>query len=62
MSIASKFTKRNEDFTVTICDNGYYLTVGGRNVDDDWIDHKFIYPTFTELCDAILAYESLPRS
>lgn len=62
MSIASKFTKRNEDFTVTICDNGYYLTVGGRNAEDDWIDYKFIYPTFTELCDAILAYESLPRS
>ena len=61
-SVTSKFAKRTDDFSVTICDNGYYADFGGRDEDDNWYNQKFIFKDFNELVDAIVAYESLPRA
>lgn len=60
-ALNSKFVKRNDDFTVTICGNGYYADFSGRDEEENWYNQKFVFRDFNELVDAMVAFESLPR-
>ena len=60
--ISMKFAKRSDDFTVTICNNGYFIALNGRDSSDEWVDDRFICNNFDELVETILEYESLQRA
>lgn len=62
MKISERFTKREDEFTVTICSNGYYVELKGRDSNDDWINERYICSKFDELVDSILEFEALQRA
>jgi len=49
VKVSSKLTKVDDSFTVNMYDNGYLLTVGGRNSDEDWTTAKIMCQTVDEL-------------
>jgi hypothetical protein len=49
VKVSSKLTKVDDSFTVNMYDNGYLLTVGGRNSDEDWSTAKIMCQTVDEL-------------
>ena len=42
-------TKVDEDVTVTRADNGYIVTVSGRDTDDDWATAKIVCNSLEEV-------------
>jgi hypothetical protein len=47
------FTKINDNYTITNCNNGFVLEVSGQNSNEDWITGKFVLKTIDELKDVI---------
>jgi len=40
MSKSKNLTKRNNDFSVEIIENGFVLSLGGLDSDDNWINTR----------------------
>lgn len=47
--LSDKLTKVDEDVTVTRADNGYIVTVSGRDTDDDWATAKIVCNSLEEV-------------
>ena len=60
--IPDSMVKRDENFTIIICLNGYLFEGNGRDDKDDWINAKVLCNTFTDLVNTIQKYESLSRA
>lgn len=54
--------KREENFTVTICANGYMFEAQGRDAKDDWVTTKVLCSNFNELINTIAEFEALPKA
>lgn len=59
--IPDSMTKREENFTVTICYNGYLFEATGRDDKDDWTSTKVVCNTFNDLINTIQKYEALQK-
>ena len=62
MKIEEALKKTNDSFTVTICDNGFMLDIGGEDFEGNWKGVKLICRDEEELSDAIADIVLLPRN
>lgn len=51
--ISDKLIKVNDNLTVNILDNGYFVEIGGRDEDDNWITVKLMCANLNEVNDLI---------
>jgi hypothetical protein len=51
--ISDKLVKVNDNLTVNILDNGYFVEIGGRDEDDNWITVKLMCTNLNEVNDLI---------
>jgi len=51
--ISDKLVKVNDNLTVNILDNGYFVEIGGRDKDDNWITVKLMCTNLNEVNDLI---------
>ena len=56
------FTKVNDNYTVTNCQNGYVVEVSGQDKDENWINAKFVFKTFEELTGILQDLAWMPRT
>lgn len=60
--ISRKLSKVDEDLTITQADNGFVVTVSGRNKDDDWSSAKIVCTTLEEVVELIKEASEMERS
>ena len=53
MQISDKLQKVNDNFSVTIVDNGFLFEIGGNDVNDDWKTVKLVTLTIEQLFDLV---------
>lgn len=56
------FTKINDNYTVTNCNNGFVVEISGQDSNEGWITGKFVVKTIDELKDVIQDLAWMPRS
>jgi hypothetical protein len=56
------FTKINDNYTVTNCNNGFVIEVSGQDSSEEWITGKFLVMTVAELRDVIQDLAGMPKS
>ena len=49
VAFLKKLRKVNDEFTVTICENGYVVAVSGEDEDDTWINSKIVFDGVDEM-------------
>jgi hypothetical protein len=59
--ISDKLTTVNENFTVTMYDNGFLIDIGGKRNDDDWATAKIMVPTVEKLLELVQEAANMPR-
>ena len=62
VKITEKFAKVSESYTVTTCDNGFLVDIGGQNTADDWINLKIVVHTLEELYVIVQDLAWMPRT
>ena len=60
--ISDYLVKVNEDFTVSMYNNGFLFTISGYNEAEDWTQAKIICSTTDELVALINEATTMPRS
>lgn len=60
--LVDHFTKVNDNYTITNCQNGYVVEVSGQASNDDWITIKYVFKTFEELKDVVQDLAWMPRT
>ncbi len=56
------FTKINDNYTITNCNNGFVIEVSGQNSNEDWITAKFVIKTIDELKDVVQDLAWMPQN
>jgi hypothetical protein len=56
-----KYSKIDETFNVTRCDNGFMIEFSGRDGNDDYVNSKLIFSTVDELFSLIKQLINLPK-
>ena len=56
------FTKINDNYTITNCNNGFVVEVSGQNSSEDWITGKFVIKTIDELKDVVQDLAGMTRT
>lgn len=56
------FTKINDNYTVTNCNNGFVVEVSGQDYSGEWITGKFLVITVDELKDVVQDLAGMPNS
>ena len=59
--ISDKLTQVNENFSITMYDNGFLLEISGKREDDDWRTAKIMVPTVEQLLELVREAVTLPR-
>jgi hypothetical protein len=59
--ISDKLDTVNDNFTVTMYDNGYLIDISGKTHDDDWRNAKIMVPTEEKLMELIKEAINMPR-
>jgi hypothetical protein len=62
VKITEKFSKVSESYTVTTCDNGFLVDIGGQNTVDDWINVKIVVHTLDELYAIVQDLAWMPKT
>jgi len=60
--ISDYLVKVNEDFTISMYDNGFLFTISGYDDADDWKQAKIVCSNIDELLQLINEATSLPRN
>ena len=60
--LTNKLQKTDDNFTVTIADNGFMIDISGRDKNDEWAGTKIICVSLESLNATINEIVSLPRS
>ena len=53
IAFLKKLTKVNDNFSVTMCENGYVVDISGEDTDDNWISTKIVFDGLDDLSDFI---------
>lgn len=61
INISEKYAKVNESFTVTTCDNGFLVDLGGQDAKDEWVDRKILISSLTDLKSVVEQIVQMPR-
>jgi hypothetical protein len=56
------FAKVNDNYTITNCQNGYMVDVSGQDIEENWINSKFVFKTIDELKDVIQDLAWMPKT
>ena len=59
--ISDKLTKVNEQFTVSMYDNGYMFEIGGTDADDNWKTAKIMCNTLADLVTLVKEASEMER-
>lgn len=59
--IANAFSKVSENYTVTMCLNGYVIEVNGQDAAGEWVTNRLVVTKMDELIDAIKDLAQVPR-
>lgn len=60
--LSDKLSKVDEDITITQADNGFIVTVSGRDSDDDWATAKIVCNSIDDVVDLIKEAQGMERS
>lgn len=60
--LSDKLTKVDEDVTVTRADNGFIVTVSGRDSEEDWATAKILCNTLEEVMVLIEEASTMERN
>lgn len=61
INLNEKFKKINESFTITLCENGFLVEIGGEDFKDEWNDKKLLVPTVGDLHTLLDQIVQMPR-
>jgi hypothetical protein len=59
--ICDKLTTVNDNFSITMYDNGFLIDIGGKNVVDEWRNAKIMVPTIEQLLELVKEAATMPR-
>ncbi len=59
--LATAFSKVSENYTVTMCLNGYVVEVNGQDTTGEWVTHRLVINRLVELIDAVKDLAHIPR-
>ena len=57
--VSDKFSKVNENFSITRCENGFFVEISGKDLDNDWKSSKVICNTEEDLITVIKQINAL---
>lgn len=56
------FDKVSENYSVTMCANGFFVEASGQDKEENWINVRFVVNTLDELKDVVQDLAWMPRS
>jgi hypothetical protein len=59
--ISDKLTTVNDNFTITMYDNGFLIDIGGKFEDDDWRTAKIMVSDVDRLIELVREAVTMPR-
>ncbi len=59
--IGDKLTTVNDNFSITMYDNGFLIDIGGKRGDDDWATAKIMVPDVDRLIELVREAVTMPR-
>jgi hypothetical protein len=59
--ISDKLTTVNDNFSITMYDNGFLIDIGGKRGDDDWSTAKIMVPSVEQLLELVKEAANMPR-
>ena len=59
--ICDKLTSVNDNFSITMYDNGFLIDIGGKNEEDEWRNAKIMVPTIEQLLELVKEAANMPR-
>lgn len=59
--ISDKLTTINDNFTITMYDNGFLIDASGKREDDDWASAKIMVPDVDRLLELVREAVTMPR-
>lgn len=60
--ISDKLTKVNDNLTVNILDNGFFIEVSGRDAEDNWATAKIMCANLNEVNDLIKEVSEMDKA
>lgn len=60
--LSDKLSKVDEDITLTRADNGFVVTVSGRDSEDDWASIKLVCTSLNEVIALIEESATMERA
>ena len=61
VAFLKKLKKVNDEFTVTICENGHVVAVSGEDEDDTWINSKIVFDGIDDMAAFIAKISKLEK-
>lgn len=61
VAFLKKLTKVNDNFSVTMCENGYVVEISGEDSNDNWISTKIVFDGLVDLSDFISKVSKLEK-
>jgi len=62
ITINEKFKRVNTQFSITVCDNGFLVEMGGQDQKEDWIDRKFVLPNIKAVQELVEDIAAMPKT
>ena len=59
--ISDKLTTVNDNFSITMYDNGFLIDVSGKCEGDDWRTAKIMVPSLEQLLELVKEAATMPR-
>jgi hypothetical protein len=57
-----KMVKVDSDVTITFCDNGYMVYIGGYDEKDNWLKTKLVFMNISELFDVLKEIATMEKN
>jgi hypothetical protein len=54
-------TKVSDNFSITLCENGFVVDVSGSDSNDDWINSKIVFNSLEDLMSFIKDISKLEK-
>jgi hypothetical protein len=59
--ISDKLTTVNDNFSITMYDNGFLIDIGGKAEEDEWRTAKIMVPDVDRLLELVREAVTMPR-
>ena len=59
--ISDKLTTVNDNFSITMYDNGFLIDIGGKAEEDEWRTAKIMVPSIEQLLELVREAATMPR-